>query len=965
MNERSGLWLEVQGEGAQKVELPLDKTLVVGSSSARAGFLVQGEGVADAHCAIGRTKEGDFAIKDLGSRAGTLLNDQRVTSARLKPGDKIVIGSRALELRTAPRANGGAKPPARAAAAPKASEPLPFQRLGGYKVDRLLGRGAMGAVYLALQESLRRPVALKVLAPKLAADGDFVRRFQAEARAAAALSHPNVVVVYDVGEEDGHHYLSMEFMAGGSLEQRLASAGPLPWRKVLDVLADAASGLAFAEAKKIVHRDIKPANLMLSGTGTVKIADLGLATTLESEGYEPVDGKKIFGTPHFVSPEQARGEPVDHRSDLYSLGATAYRLLSGRTPFEGASTRDILRALQTEPPRPLEELIPGLPAELSAVIARLMAKQPAARFHSADALKKECERLRLYADHGGPPSTEARGRRGLFAALALLLVAGAGVAWFFLGRETRPPTGAGEAGSSASAARGERASDDPFFEGGASEAARVDEEAAVRAREREARLTLAALPGDRSDAERIEDLRAFAERYAGTAAAHAASAELERLETGAESSDASTNELFERTQAELALCAPWPPPEGRAERPVEVLQALLRFRPPPALEADPRFEELRAQRMDDVLSGAARSLAAELERARTAVQGGDFTTARAIFTDLTARLEGLDSLALESGKLARLRELGAEVRERASHLDADERDWSDVVARARATALAAALGRGSGLATELAALDFGALESRVGSFTPEVAGEPSARSLSRALPPARAALLALTEEHARGGWRRKSLLDPRTKKPREVQGASMTGLVFEKEGGGEPATWRELAADPDWWQQLFRERLAREYTASEQHGIASLLHLVGAARAAELALLLLDPTGRGILQPAELDLLAHALEPALAWSSEHAGVPADERTAIEREARAAELVAAGLGAYQERAWTSAIVALERLLAEHADTLLVQMLSDGSPWRLPPPPEPATPEAPQKPAESAAQPPKGSGAGGGK
>src|SRR5262249_31377205 len=203
--------------------------------------------------------------------------------------------------------------------------------------------------------------------------------------------HANVVVVYDVGEENGAHYLSMEFMAGGSLEQKLAASGPLPWKAVLGVLSDAAGGLAYAESRGIVHRDIKPANLMYSGTGTVKIADLGLATTIDAEASEAVDGRRVYGTPHFVSPEQARGEAVDHRSDLYSLGATAYRLLSGKTPFEGATTREILRALQNEAPRPLKELVPGVPDELAEVVMRLMEKQPAARYPTAEALRRECE----------------------------------------------------------------------------------------------------------------------------------------------------------------------------------------------------------------------------------------------------------------------------------------------------------------------------------------------------------------------------------------------------------------------------------------------------------------------------------------------------------------------------------------------------------------------------------------------
>ena len=172
-----------------------------------------------------------------------------------------------------------------------------------------------------------------------------------------------------------------------------------------------------------MHRDIKPANLMQNEVGTTKIADLGLATHLEAEATE-ADDKKIFGTPHFISPEQARGERVDCRSDLYSLGATAYRLLSGRTPFEGATTRDILRGHFFERPGPLAELAPGLPPELERIVARLLEKKPDDRYPSAAVLLKEIDRLRSVSVHGvGSELAPRRSRAGLLAGAALALVA--------------------------------------------------------------------------------------------------------------------------------------------------------------------------------------------------------------------------------------------------------------------------------------------------------------------------------------------------------------------------------------------------------------------------------------------------------------------------------------------------------------------------------------------------------------
>ena len=311
------LELHVLGADAPPCRLPASGMLVIGASTERAGYVLSGQGVDDAHCAIGAVKGGGYAVKDLGSRQGTIVNGKKVASARLAAGDTLLLGSRELRVvdpsEPTPKP---APPPAAPAAAPEAPAPahklppgLP-KKVGGYRVERVLGRGGMGTVLLAVQESLHRPVALKLLPTSLAADREFVARFQKEARAAAALNHPNVVVVHDVGEADGFHFLSMEYMEKGSLEERLTKTGKLPWREVLGILQDAARGLRFAEEKGIVHRDIKPANLMQNAAGTIKIADLGLATSVEAEASES-DGRKIFGTPHFISPEQARGETVD------------------------------------------------------------------------------------------------------------------------------------------------------------------------------------------------------------------------------------------------------------------------------------------------------------------------------------------------------------------------------------------------------------------------------------------------------------------------------------------------------------------------------------------------------------------------------------------------------------------------------------------------------------------------------
>ena len=450
------LLLEVIGDPRAPVELPRQGVMTIGTSKEKADVVIDGQGIADVHCAIGRVKTGGWALKDLGSEYGTMLNGERVQSRKLEPGDLVLVGSRRLRIvdadALAKPKPAEAKPAESKPAEPKlakielpkpeparvAEPPNRVLQVRGYRVDRLLGRCGMGEVYLAVQESLGRPVALKVLSSKLAADADFVRRFQAEARAAAALNHPNVVTVHDVWEDGGRHFLAMEYMDHGNLEQRVQRGGKLAPKEALEVLHDASKALVYAEMRGIVHRDIKPANLMQNAAGTTKLADLGLAMHIEAEATES-DNKKIYGTPHFISPEQARGEAVDHRSDLYSLGATAYRLLSGRTPFEGGSTREILRALQSESPRQLAELVRTIPPELEALVARLMEKDPRARFPTAEALRRECERLRLVAEHG--PTLEAeRGARSQWkVGVALLTVLGlASAAWFVLGKSPPP-----------------------------------------------------------------------------------------------------------------------------------------------------------------------------------------------------------------------------------------------------------------------------------------------------------------------------------------------------------------------------------------------------------------------------------------------------------------------------------------------------------------------------------------------
>ena len=268
--------------------------------------------------------------------------------------------------------------------------------LGGkFQLGRKLGQGGMGAVYLARQTNLGREVAIKVLPPEVSDAPELIARFTREARLSAQLSHPNVVQVHDieVDQATGLHYLVMERVDGESLAERVRRDGPLDWRVAVGLVIQAARGLGAAHAAGVIHRDVKPANLMLARDGTVKVMDFGLSRAFEADGQLSRTGQ-VLGTPHYMSPEQARGErDLDARADVFSLGATLYCLLTGRPPFRGPSTTVILYNVIYEPPEPLDEARPGLPAALGRCVLRTLAKAREERPADMGALVAELERL--------------------------------------------------------------------------------------------------------------------------------------------------------------------------------------------------------------------------------------------------------------------------------------------------------------------------------------------------------------------------------------------------------------------------------------------------------------------------------------------------------------------------------------------------------------------------------------------
>jgi serine/threonine protein kinase len=257
-------------------------------------------------------------------------------------------------------------------------------RLGDYRVRRLIGRGGMGLIFLAEDVQLLRPVALKVIRPELAEAPDVAARFSREARAAAAIRHDNVVTIYQVGQARGVAFLAMEHLRGLSLHRWLERDRMPTVDLILRIGREIASGLAAAHALGMVHRDIKPANIWLEAPyGRVKILDFGHARAAHDDVQITQTGA-ILGTPAFMSPEQAAGDPTDASSDLFSLGCVLYRLSTGQLPFQGRSIMAVLSSLASKAPAPPRQLNPGLPEALEALVLRLLAKDPAERPASAD-----------------------------------------------------------------------------------------------------------------------------------------------------------------------------------------------------------------------------------------------------------------------------------------------------------------------------------------------------------------------------------------------------------------------------------------------------------------------------------------------------------------------------------------------------------------------------------------------------
>jgi serine/threonine protein kinase len=308
-------------------------------------------------------------------------------------------------------------------------------RLGPYEIVALLGAGGMGVVYRARDERLQRDVAVKILPPGVLTNEAARSRFRKEARALAKLSHPNIAAVYDVGEQDGMDYLVMECVPGESLAAKLQS-GPLSVKDVLSLGVQFAAALEDAHEQGVVHRDLKPANIMVTPKGQAKVLDFGLAKLLR-----PADGGNVsqsltetrgpVGTVLYMSPEQASGDVVDSRTDLWSFGVVLYESLAGSVPFQGTVPWAVLRAVTQDTPKPLRELRPDVPAAVESIVSRALAKDASKRYQSASEISRDASAVLAQLSGAAPLSGSRSPRPALVnvvtAAIAIVLLTGQAV----------------------------------------------------------------------------------------------------------------------------------------------------------------------------------------------------------------------------------------------------------------------------------------------------------------------------------------------------------------------------------------------------------------------------------------------------------------------------------------------------------------------------------------------------------
>ena len=278
------------------------------------------------------------------------------------------------------------------------------EKISHYRILEKLGAGGMGEVYLAEDMKLGRKIAIKILSQEFTTNKDRLHRFEQEASAASNLNHPSILTIHEMGVDDCRHYIATEYIDGVTLRRKIAASQPeIP--EILDVAVQVASALEEAHSAGIVHRDIKPDNIMVRRNGYVKVLDFGLAKLTKPSpqsprcrSSDPSAGKdrcrRRDGTSHYMSPEQARGKPVDARSDIWSLGVVIYEMVAGRTPFEGETSTDVIVAITQKEPPPLARFAPNVPAELEWIVMKALRKDRDERYQTIKKLMTDLRRLK-------------------------------------------------------------------------------------------------------------------------------------------------------------------------------------------------------------------------------------------------------------------------------------------------------------------------------------------------------------------------------------------------------------------------------------------------------------------------------------------------------------------------------------------------------------------------------------------
>jgi tRNA A-37 threonylcarbamoyl transferase component Bud32 len=845
------------------VALDRDHPTTIGSAG-DCKLRIQEAGVLPQQAVVKALKDQGFGLKALG--AGVRVNGAAVEATPLRDGDIVEIGTTRIAFGQVQKRG------------------LPT--IAGYRILGELGKGGMGTVYRAEQTSLNRDVALKVLSRERTKDPAFVAKFVAEARAAAKLQHPNVVQVFDVDNDGETYFISMEVMHDGSLESWLKRHGTMPVDRALAVVADAARGLAYAESLDIVHRDIKPDNLMLDQHGAVKIADLGLASTVE----ETED--KAIGTPHFMAPEQVLKKELDHRTDLYALGCTFYRLVTGKTPFRGQTVKDILRAQVKDDAEPANKANPEVPGEIAAIIAKLMAKEPAQRYQTANALLEEIEVLQQ------PPA-----KKGLWIGLAAAaaLVAGGAIYWAV----TRDPQ----------VIKVREKYDDPEKQRFA------DELDVLRGQQKQDRATIALLQTRVSGLTGNELARALervAAEHPNTEAAATGNELAAQLRSRTEQDERTAAARTQQRNDHLAALRQAIAAPQQARNYAAAAKA-LELAPPTELADDAELQVAVAALREQTTSDARawlQSLQTNIATARSGKDEAALQQANAAFAAaLVDRTRWPAAMANELDQAAR--ELAA--------AEGALRDLATARGEAAWQQYAAIFASDGGLRQALARLDFPAAAAAATAFA-TAAGDTSqatrARGLAQALQHAEVAAKAIESAAPSGHLH----LPGDDGQPLTVLRWDRAGQAFVlAEPNKKPVKEIAMAAaklSPEAWQALgdglehcppgSRECLLG-FIAVYQHQLAASKFL-GRLTAAD------DQSGTGSnaypLRASLFDLLLRRLPETDAepWAA-----------TLRDELRAGQRLAAGLRAMSERRNLAAATHLERLLADHPHSFVVATL----------------------------------------